>query len=135
MAWFGQFPQPREPILQLLLDLVPALGVSAWCSGGSSLTRRSGWPLLWCASGCPWASALCCCEQGLRWQLFEAALIALLAIGLDLLCLRGLSRCNSSLHGSALQLGGVVGNTAYFRHSRSPGTAATWGGDLQRQLW
>jgi len=88
-----------------------------------SMAARLATPLV------PFSISALLLRPGLRWQLLEAALIALPVIGLGLLFLRGLASSLESLspplRGGALQLGGVVGNTAYYRHSRSPGTAAT----------
>ncbi|QEY32074.1 malate transporter [Synechococcus sp. RSCCF101] len=100
-------------MLQLLLDLVPAIGLGLLLGRRHpELAARLAPPLV--RFGVPLSITALLLRAGLRWQLLDAALVALLAIGLALLLLSGLQRRRPALQAGACRLGGVVGNTAYF---------------------
>jgi len=78
------------------VDLVLALGVGLMLGRlQPSMAARLATPLV------PFSISALLLRPGLRWQLLEAALIALPVIGLGLLFLRGLAHWNPSLRLSA----------------------------------
>jgi predicted permease len=100
-------------MLQLILDLVPALGLGVWLGRRlPGLSARLAPPLV--SYGVPLSLTALLLRAGLRWQLLEAAVVAALAIGLGLGLLRLVAGPVPALRSGTLQLGGVVGNTAYF---------------------
>jgi predicted permease len=100
-------------VLRLLAELIPCL------LGGlllglrlPGLAARLAAPLV--SFGVPLSVAALLLRAGLRRDFLAAGLLTLFAIGLALLALRRLEVLRRSIRPGSLQLGAVVGNTAYF---------------------